>query len=84
MNHLRTSPLGCTVDDGKSPVGGGFLVDVSDASERMTDSLREAKELYEQTDQAIAALFPDPSTGAAPADPGSSPISRALNGGAPR
>ncbi|MGH3977487.1 MAG: WXG100 family type VII secretion target [Pseudonocardiaceae bacterium] len=33
---------------------------ISDASGKMTDSLREAKQLYEQTDQAIAALFPDP------------------------
>ncbi len=57
---------------------------ISDASEKMTDSLREAKELYEQTDQAIAGLFPDPGTGAAPAGPGPSPISRALDGGAPR
>ncbi|MGH3766002.1 MAG: WXG100 family type VII secretion target [Pseudonocardiaceae bacterium] len=57
---------------------------ISDATEKMVDSLREAKELYEQTDQAIAGLFPDPGTGATPAATGSSPISRALEGGAAR
>jgi uncharacterized protein YukE len=64
---------------------------ISDASEKMTDSLREARQLYEQTDQAIATLFPDPgATG--PAADGSgraapderSPISRALDGGPAR
>lgn len=64
---------------------------ISDASEKMTDSLREAKDLYEQTDQAIAGLFPDPGGCAAPAGSGlgsttlpSSSISRALDGSASR
>ncbi|MGH3685468.1 MAG: WXG100 family type VII secretion target [Pseudonocardiaceae bacterium] len=65
---------------------------ISDASEKMTDSLREAKQLYEQTDQAIATLFPDPvpdpgatTNGSGPAGPGEpSRISRALDGEAAR
>lgn len=63
---------------------------ISQASEKMTDSLRQAAALYQQTDQAIAGLFPNPGTGAAtggasPAPPEvSSPISRALDAGAPR
>ena len=63
---------------------------ISDASEKMSDSLREAKELYQQTDQAIAVLFPDPGGCAAPRAPGPvapdarSPITRALDGDAPR
>jgi uncharacterized protein YukE len=60
---------------------------ISHASEQLTDSLRQARDLYEQTDQAIAGLFPDPGTGAAagPAGPETlSPISRALDAGVPR
>lgn len=71
---------------------------ISDASDKMTESLREAKQLYEQTDQAIATLFPDPggpaaqpggpgstADGAGPATPEtSSPISQALDGGSVR
>ncbi|MGH3771857.1 MAG: WXG100 family type VII secretion target [Pseudonocardiaceae bacterium] len=59
---------------------------ISDASEKMADSLREAKLLYEQLDQAIARLFPDPGvTGSGTAEPGEpSPISRALDGGSVR
>jgi len=62
---------------------------ISNASEKMTDSLREAKQLYERTDQAIAGLFPDPSgataTGSSPLTPDTpSPISRALDGCAAR
>jgi len=60
---------------------------ISNASEKMTDLLREARQLYAQTDQTIATLFSDPgATGpaaegsgrAAPDEP--SPISRALDG----
>lgn len=89
--RLRAATASDLGGHGLDHAAGGFqdrweygIGKISDASERMTDSLREAKELYEQTDQAIAALFPDPGTGAAPANPGSSPISRALDGGAPR
>ncbi len=64
---------------------------ISDASEKMIDSLRETTQLYEQIDQAIAKLFPDPGATVAAADgsdptgPGeSSPISRALDGGTAR
>ncbi|HKS51929.1 MAG TPA: type VII secretion target [Pseudonocardiaceae bacterium] len=49
---------------------------VSQASEKMTDSLREAAALYEQTDQTVAALFRTPSPAAHV-----SPISRALDAG---
>lgn len=63
---------------------------IGQASEQMTDSLRQARDLYQQTDQAIAGLFPDQGTGTA-AGPGwgtapqmPSPISRALDAGAPR
>lgn len=37
---------------------------ISQASEKMTDSLRQAAARYEQTDQAVAGLFPAPGTGA--------------------
>lgn len=62
---------------------------ISNASEKMIDSLREAKQLYERTDQAIAGLFPDPggatATGSSPLAPDTpSPISRALDGCAAR
>jgi uncharacterized protein YukE len=64
---------------------------ISDTSEKMTDSLREITQLYEQIDQTIAKLFPDPGATVAAADgsdptgPGeSSPISRALDGGTAR
>jgi len=52
---------------------------ISQASEKMTDLLRQAAAGYEQTDQTVATLFP--TTSAAPPD---SPISRALDAGAPR
>ena len=51
---------------------------ISQASEKMTDSLREAAALYEHTDQTVATLFPTPT---APPD---SPISRALDAGVAR
>ena len=60
---------------------------ISQAAEKMTDSLRQAKDLYEHTDQAIAGLFPNPGTGAAPGGQSRppadtpSPISRALDAG---
>ena len=64
---------------------------ISDTSEKMIDSLRETTQLYEQIDQAIAKLVPDPGATVAAADgsdptgPGeSSPISRALDGGTAR
>jgi hypothetical protein len=48
---------------------------ISDASEKMTDSLRETTQRYEQIDQAIAKLFPDPGATVAAAD-GSDPTGR--------
>ncbi len=57
---------------------------ISEASEKMTDSLREARNLYERTDQDIAGLFPDPGLCPAPTAPAPTSISRALDGGAPR
>jgi len=63
---------------------------ISQAAEKMTDSLRQAKDLYQHTDQAIASLFPDPGTGASaggrsPSPPDiPSPISRALDAGTSR
>ena len=63
---------------------------ISQAAEKMTDSLRQAKDLYQHTDQAIAGLFPDPGTGASAGGRSSSPpdipspISRALDAGTSR
>lgn len=61
---------------------------ISDASGQMADSLRETKKLYEEVDQAVAELFPDPGGGSRAADDNSgpvlsgvrSPISQALDG----
>lgn len=55
------------------------IVKISQASEKMTDSLRQAATGYQHTDQTVATLFP--TTSATPPD---SPISRALDAGVAR
>jgi uncharacterized protein YukE len=63
---------------------------ISESSEKMANSLREAKEHYERTDQAIGGLFPDPGGCTAPGGPGPvasnarSLITRALEGDVPQ
>lgn len=54
---------------------------ISQASEQMTDSLREAAASYEHTDQIVATLFPTISAVLLEAP---SPISRALDAGVAR
>jgi len=88
--NLGSGALDCVARDFQDRWEYG-IGKISDASEKMTDSLRETTQLYEQIDQAIAKLFPDPGATVAAADgsdptgPGeSSPISRALDGGTAR
>ncbi|MBV8539760.1 MAG: hypothetical protein JO364_15770 [Pseudonocardiales bacterium] len=91
--RLRAASAAELGSDDLDRAGGDFqerweygIGKISDAAEKMADSLRQAQQLYEQTDQAVARLFPDPglplaTAGSGPPGPGgSSPISRALDG----